>query len=494
MLDDAMALPGSPREPRLASFYPMTLARRSTLYLYGLGSLSPAIKGNLLGAPIFYYYNNVLGLDAWLVSLALAIALVFDAVSDPLVGYLSDHTHSRLGRRHPYIYASIVPGALFYLLLLTLDVSREQSVLFVQLLLLMTALRLAWTLYQVPREALGAELSKDYVQRTELHGLSAFFGWIGGAGIAYATSAYFLGDSYDNLNGYRELAVWGGGAVLISGTAFCVGIHREIPNLEPPRGERPGTWREVLAEILDTLNHRSWLMLFLAGVVYSVYVGITTGLAFYFNSFFWDWKPSDVAVFALLDLVAALAISYFAGPLTRNWDKKRLAVALFSASIVIGPLLALLRLSDLWYGTSLLPDNGPKYGPLWWIMLFHQLVMASLGVLAWVLVGSMTADVIEDSQKKTGKRSEGLFFAGPQLIQKSVSGAGLMIKGVILSAVGFAADGTHAQKVAAVVNLAAVTTVLGIVMPSLALWIFSRYEITRSVHDENLGTLGYTES
>ena len=471
----------------------VTVARRSSLIFYGIGNLSPAIKGNLLGAPIFYYYNNVLGLDAWLVSLALALALVVDGITDPLLGYISDYTRSPLGRRHPFIYASILPGALFYWLLLVADLSSSQTGLFLQLLLLIMGLRVAWTFYQVPREALGAEISKDYGQRNELHGLSSFFGWIGGAGIAYATSAFFLGDSYDNLQGYRSLAYWGAAAILITGTVFCVGMHRDIPTLESPKRRPPTQMRAVLSEIFDTLNHRSWLMLFLSGVVFSVYIGLTTGLSFYFNSFFWDWKPSDVAVFALIDLTAALAISYFAAVLARGWDKKRLAIGLFTISIVLGPILLILRLSDLWYGTQLLPANGLKFGPLWWIMLGHGFLMASLGVLAWILVGSMTADVVEDSQTKTGKRSEGLFFAGPHLIQKSISGIGLMIKGIVLTLVGFSATGTHAEKVAAMEDLAAVIVVLAVALPSLSLWIFSRYQITQRVHEGNLAELGYTQ-
>ena len=69
-------------------------ASRTSLVFYGIGNISPAIKGNFLGAPIFFYYNNVLGLEAWLVSLALAIALVIDGITDPLIGYMSDYTHS----------------------------------------------------------------------------------------------------------------------------------------------------------------------------------------------------------------------------------------------------------------------------------------------------------------------------------------------------------------------------------------------------------------
>lgn len=471
-----------------------TKADKVSIFFYGIGSLSPAIKGNLLGAPIFYYYNNVLGLEAWLVSLALMIALVIDGFTDPMIGYMSDYTRSRFGRRHPYIYASILPGALCYFFLIMAEFGESQLALFFQLLILIALLRIAWTLYQIPREALGAEISKDYSQRTQLHGISNLFGWIGGAGIAYATAAYFLGDSYDNVEGYHELAYWGSGLILITGIVFAVGTTRDIPNLEQPTARLPVSMQLIWKEILSTLNHRSWLMLFFSGVVFSIFIGLTGGLTFYFNSFFWDWKPSDVAIFSIVDLGAAVVISAFAGPLAARFDKKRLAVALFSIAIIIGPVLLILRLADLWYGISILPPNGEQFGPLWWVMLIHSLIGAGVAVLAWVLVGSMTADVVEDSQRKTGKRSEGLFFAGPNLIQKSISGIGLMIKGLILTWVGFSVDGTQVEKIAAIEDLAVVIVVLSILLPCLSVYLFSRYEITRSKHETNLDELGYMEN
>ena len=468
-------------------------ASRISLVFYGIGNISPAIKGNFLGAPIFFYYNNVLGLEAWLVSLALAIALVIDGITDPLIGYLSDYTNTKWGRRHPYIYASIIPGALFYFLLITLDLSNTQLGLFIQLLLMITLLRIAWTLYQVPREALGAEISKDYNQRTQLHGLSSFFGWIGGAGIAYLTLV-LLGDSYSNIDGYHELAIWGSLLILFSGLIFAIGTTRDIPNLEPPSQSKPQSIKNIIDEVKETLNHRSWLMLFFAGIVFSIYVGLTSGLGFYFNSFFWDWKPSDVKEFIIVDLFAALIISAFAGRLAQRFDKKRLAVILFIISIAIGPLLLILRLADLWWGISILPPNGEKFGALWWVMLTHSFTLASVGVLAWILVGSMTADIVEDSQRQTGKRSEGLFFAGPHLAQKAVSGIGLMIKGVMLTAVGFAATSNIEDKIAAMEDLASIIAVLAIIMPSISLYLLSQYELTRSSHQTNLSDLGYTPS
>ena len=85
--------------------------------LYGLGSVAFGIKNNAFGWFLLFYYNIVLGLPGWMASLAIAIALIIDAGSDLLIGYASDHTRSKFGRRHPYMYAALLPVPLsFYLL------------------------------------------------------------------------------------------------------------------------------------------------------------------------------------------------------------------------------------------------------------------------------------------------------------------------------------------------------------------------------------------
>jgi Na+/melibiose symporter-like transporter len=471
-----------------------TLAKKSTLVYYGIGAISPTTKNNLFIYFLFYYYNQVLGLEAYLVSVALAISLVVDAVTDPLLGYISDHTKSRLGRRHPYIYFSLLPSPLFYYLLLSMEYSSTQAGLFTQLFVLATLLRLAWTFFNVPRQALGAELTKDYHQRNTLAAISSFFGWAGGAIMWYITTAVFLGDSYDNKQGYRDLAFWGGVVILITGTIFAAGTHREIPNLEPPRQNRVMKISLIWEEIKETLNHRSWMMLFVAGVITSIHAGVTVGLGIYFNSYFWEWKPSDVAIFAITNLAGSLFISIYAGRLARNWDKKQLAVILYIIVISVGQLPFILRLSDLWYGTDILPANGSIYSSLWWILICHSFITSTIGTMAGILVGSMTADIVEDSQATTGRRSEGLFFAGPHLIEKCITGLGYIIKGVILTAVGFSVAISAGEKVDAIERLAAVVAVLGITLPALSLYIVNKYEITQSSHDKNLDNLGYTSN
>ena len=81
-----------------------------TLWLFGFGAVPPSIKGDLLNNYLFYYYNMVLGLGASWVAAASALALIVDGVVDPYIGWRSDRCVSRLGRRHPFIFASLLPS------------------------------------------------------------------------------------------------------------------------------------------------------------------------------------------------------------------------------------------------------------------------------------------------------------------------------------------------------------------------------------------------
>ena len=88
---------------------------RKTVVAYGIGQIAEGIKNHAFTAYLLFYYTSVLGLSGALAGAALMIALVFDAVTDPLVAVLSDRTHSRWGRRHPYLFASALPlGSFFY--------------------------------------------------------------------------------------------------------------------------------------------------------------------------------------------------------------------------------------------------------------------------------------------------------------------------------------------------------------------------------------------
>ena len=95
----------------------MTALTFNTKFAYGIGQVAEGLKNSALATFVLFYYNQVLGLPGTLAGLAVAIALVFDAVSDPLAGSISDNWRGKFGRRHPFMYASAIPlGICFYLL------------------------------------------------------------------------------------------------------------------------------------------------------------------------------------------------------------------------------------------------------------------------------------------------------------------------------------------------------------------------------------------
>ena len=158
-------------------------ATKSTQFFYGFGSIAVGIKNNLLGTFLLIYYNQVLGLDAITVSFAFFIALIIDAVTDPIIGIWSDRTKSKYGRRHPFLYFSIIPFSLAYYYLLAGPEPNDPD-LFSRLVLLLFILRVSMTFLKFLEAALAPELSKDYDQRNTLAALSMMFGWAGGAGIS----------------------------------------------------------------------------------------------------------------------------------------------------------------------------------------------------------------------------------------------------------------------------------------------------------------------
>jgi GPH family glycoside/pentoside/hexuronide:cation symporter len=160
----------------------------ATTAAFAIGALPYGIKESGFSGLLLPYYNQTLGVPALWVSIALALGLLVDAVTDPIVGFLSDATRTRCGRRHPWMYASVAP-AIFFTLLLWRPPSLSTQGLSCWLLVMAVATRTSVTLYEIPSTALMPELTDNYDRRTRL--LSArffcgYFGAISTLSLAYA--------------------------------------------------------------------------------------------------------------------------------------------------------------------------------------------------------------------------------------------------------------------------------------------------------------------
>ena len=210
-----------------------------TIISYGVGSVAYGVKDNGFSAFLMIYFNQVLGLPAYLVGIALLIAMIFDAVSDPWVGYISDRHSSRLGRRHPFMYAAIIPIALTYFWLWNPPEVGEFA-LFIYLTVMAVVVRLAITFFEVPNSALIGEITHDYDRRTALTGLRLMFGWLGGVIMAVVVYQVYLPDSvaYDpgilNPDGYKEYAFTAASVMTIAMLLSSLGTHRAMATFSKP--------------------------------------------------------------------------------------------------------------------------------------------------------------------------------------------------------------------------------------------------------------------
>ena len=161
---------------------------------YGIGQASEGIKNGAFNVFVFFYYAQVLDLSTTYTGLAVFIALVFDAVTDPLIGSLSDNWRGRLGRRHPFLYASATPLALSFVCLFS-PPNLPEFGLFLWLTVFAVLTRASITLFYVPHVSLGAELSTDFHERTTVVAYRYFFSYVGQL-VTYFVGFYiFFADS-----------------------------------------------------------------------------------------------------------------------------------------------------------------------------------------------------------------------------------------------------------------------------------------------------------
>jgi Na+/melibiose symporter-like transporter len=319
-------------------------------------------------------------------------------------------------------------------------------------------------------------------------GFRYFFGWWGGLTMGVLAFALFLQPDAThpvgvlNAAGYHRYALT---ASLLMATAILVsalGTHSAIPYLRQPPARRGRDLRRMLRELRQTLGNRSFLVLFWAAVFSSMALGLTASLTVYFATYFWELTSSEISLTVLVGFPAAALALAIAPRISRAVGKKPAAIAVSLAALTLGPAPIALRLLGLFP-----PNDSPWLLPL---LVAANLGTVTLFITASILTASMLADVVEDSELTTGRRSEGLFFAANAFVQKAVSGIGIFASTLLLTAVGFprgARPGAVDPAVIRGLGLAYVPLVVSLFLVSIA--FLAAYRISRTSHEANLRRL-----
>ena len=455
---------------------------------YGLGSVAYGVSAAVLSASVLQlYFNQVIGLPAVWVGFAIMVSLLADLVIDPLIGHWSDNTRSPWGRRHPFMYASAIPVALFFYLLWHAPKGMDGGALLVLAVVMLIAVRVSVAAYEIPSTALTPELAPDYDKRTSLLAYRWFFAITAIAVTQIVLYTVYLRQDASNPQGvlnagrYAEFGAMAAVVMFVCILVSSAATHSRIPYLHRPPA-RKATIGQTVREILSVFANPALLVLMVANILGGSGLGITVALQNYFYLHLWGLKPQMIGPLASGGLLASVIGVFLAPYLSRRFGKKRAMLGLLSCSVFAG----LLPISGRLLG--IMPPNGSKllYG-----LLFGDVVLAAVvGLMGVVILTSMVTDVVEDQQVKTGIRSEGVLFAANGLVPKFTVGLGAFVAGSLISLVGFpvhAVPGTVDPEI--VRRLALFYLPCVILLNGGSVVVLSFYKIDRATHEGNVARL-----
>ena len=459
----------------------------STKLAYGCGNSAIGIQNLGFQYFLLIFYSQVMGVDAALVGLALFIALAFDAISDPIVGYLSDNTRGKWGRRHPWMYSAILPFSISYFFLWYPPAGLIGNELFFYILILSITIRTCATMFIIPQVSLAAEMTSDYDERISILSFGEFFTWAGGIGMTVIAFSFFLiptesiADGLLNSSGYTKYGLLAAAVLFLTMLVASLGTHHMIPTFEIPSKTNFGI-KQAFTEIFESLANPSLLSALSAALMLGLVSGLSAGLYFYLGSFFWKFNNDQLAILSALNIFGAAMALIIAPTVSKRLGKKHGVMALSIILSMVFPLTILLRLLEL------MPQNGDPL--LFLIVSLHGIISLAMISSIWILFYAMIADIVDDNAVKTGRRSEGICFAATSFVSKSVTGLGLLAASLVLTLAEFpksaAVNGVPED---AIFRLGAIYAPAISVPVLLIVVCLTFYRIDRKTHEKNLSIL-----
>ncbi|KAF0093198.1 MAG: major facilitator transporter [Puniceicoccaceae bacterium 5H] len=387
---------------------------------FGLGMAIPIAFINSVAQLTNLIFNLGLGVSLIWLGVVQMIPRLWDAISDPLTGYLSDNTRTRWGRRRPYIIFGGIVTAFTYVLIWWAPRGWEEGPLLAYYLVVSLCFYTATTVFSVPLTALGYEMSRDYHEKTRLFAIGSFLGNTFAIVTPWMYKLANLDFFESEVEGMRWIAVIVGGVVLI--TALLPGIIcKERRQVDVAHQAHVKFWPSMKSTLRDSVFLR------VVGVVFLVTCGFN-----FVNNFtnyiviFYVYGGDRAAASTMLGWNGTVwAITGLLAVLPMTWTSERLGKAR-TVQIFVGLMMGGSFLKILCYNPAL---------P--WLTLIPT-VFISAGMLAlYTMAVSMVADVSNLDELKSGFRREGSYSAVYSWWLKVAVSTGFLVSGFLLDSTGF---------------------------------------------------------
>ena len=358
---------------------------RKTKLGFGAGEFSSSIFFTLTSFWLLNFLTDEVRLSAALAGSALLVGKIWDAVIDPFIGYISDHTRSRWGRRRPFILFFTIPFGIAFVLMFRNPGIASQPGKFWWAMLTYIFFCTVYSFTNIPYNSILPEISKDYNERTNISGYKQAFAVIGtilGAGAALPIMALFA----SRTAGYVGMAAIFGFLTILSLLATFFSV-REPKLLEQPRGE------SIPKSLKDVFTNKPFVLLLTAWFTNSTAVAIMEAMLIYYYKYIFRAEGSVTMAMIILLVVTIATIPFWVW-FARKVSKK--------VSYVIGMALTALAV-------ILFAFTADRLGQTFALV---YMVLAGFGFSShYVLPWSMAPDTIEYGYSRTGVRREGVYYS-----------------------------------------------------------------------------------
>jgi GPH family glycoside/pentoside/hexuronide:cation symporter len=439
---------------------------------FGAGNLVNNLLPASLGIFMFFLLT-AFGMDPFLAGLLGGLPRIFDAITDPIMGYISDNTQSRFGRRRPYIFVGAILSGVLFAVLWQLNPENTQMYNFWYFLILSLVYLIGNTMFSTPLIGLGYEMSSDYNERTRLMAFSQIIGQFAWMIVPWFWVLIADPDLFETQAvGVRQLSIVVGAICMLLGLLPAIFI-KEVDQTNLEIREKI-TFNSIIAIFIDLFRSikqisKNSSFMKLCGATFLVFNGFQMVASFsYFIIVFYMFQ-GDFGLAgnwpAWFSTISAVATAFMVIPIV-DWIASKIGKR---KAFIVATLLSIIGYGLKWWGFS--PTNP------WLIFMPIPFLSFGIGGL-FTLMMSMTADVCDLDELNNGlPRKEGTFGAIYWWMVKLGQAIALVLGGLVLKLVGFDQNAA-VQTSETITNLRIADIVIPVLTASLAIWVMWNYDLT----------------
>ena len=401
---------------------------------YGSGNFSIGIANQVIGTYLVFYCTVILNMPGSLVGLAVSLSIIWDAITDPIMGYFSDMTKSKIfGRRHQYILIGGIGLGISNYLLWNINSGLSDYLKFAIIFVLILVIKTFSTIYVTPYTALGAELSNDYNERTSIQGVKTVFFLLGLAFVSVFGMFVFFRSTPEfpsgqlNPSSYSSMGIFSSILIIIFALICFYSTKKYIPilNEHAEKGVSDTNIKSLLSAFKEIFLNKSFRYVAFAYMFTNIASALVANTGLHVFTYTFSLSNQQIGLIVGIQILVSILSQPIWSLASKKLDKK--------PSMILGIILCFI--SSLFFLILVLMKDYVMGNALYFMPFA---VIAGFGTGALITLPlSMIADVIDLDELNTGKRAEGSYYGFLTLFYKLSQSITLLLIGFILDLVKF---------------------------------------------------------